>query len=79
MPMLTCSICGVAHDPSDPHDAATVAFQLYFYRVMGRVPTWEDAMAHCSEETKDLMRQLLRAWNIDPKAPADMRFRRAPD
>lgn len=48
-------------------------YQNQFYKQHKRFPTWNDAMAHCSEITKAVFRQRLerRGISIDPEEGAD--------
>lgn len=55
-----CPICAVDHPPELPHDQQSLYYKYRFYAKHSRWPTWEDAMAHCSEETKALWREALR-------------------
>ena len=48
----TCPECAVAHDPTYPHNQQSLYYQYHFYADRNRWPTWEDAMAHCTEEMK---------------------------
>ena len=43
----TCPECAVKHDPEQPHNRDSLAYQYKFYDQHGRWPTWSDAMAHC--------------------------------
>jgi hypothetical protein len=72
--MIRCPICGTAHAPESPHSASSMTYQFRFQREHGRLPTWEDAIAHCSEEDKDLMRNVLNAYRINPRATADLHW-----
>ena len=63
-PEGTCPECAVKHDPELPHNRDSLAYQYKFYDKNGRWPTWEDAMAHCSEEVKDAWQQVLRKYEI---------------
>lgn len=47
-----CQECGAEHHVEQPHDKDSVYYQYKFYDENGRWPTWEDAMAHCTEEMK---------------------------
>ena len=51
-PPGTCPECAVAHEPEQPHNAQSLAYQYKFYDKHGRWPTWTDAMDHCSDEIK---------------------------
>jgi hypothetical protein len=48
----SCEWCHVKHDPSQPHNKQSLAYQMKFNQIHGRYPTWTDAMAHCSEDIK---------------------------
>lgn len=74
--MSACPICGYVHGSDSPHEASSMTYQLRFHREHGRLPTWEDAIAHCSEEDKDLMRNVLNAYRINPRATADLHWHR---
>lgn len=50
----TCPECAIKHDPSAPHNQQSLAYQYDFYGKHGRWPTWSDAMAHCTDEVKQL-------------------------
>lgn len=58
-----CQVCGVKHEPGDPHDKQSLFYQMKFYRDYGHWPTWEDAMKHCPEEIKAEWRTMLRFFN----------------
>jgi len=47
-----CPVCAVAHEPEQPHNSDSLFYQLNFYHEHNRWPTWADAMAHCTPETK---------------------------
>lgn len=47
-----CQICAVDHAEEQPHDAQSFYYQYWFATNNKRKPTWNDAMAHCSEEIK---------------------------
>jgi hypothetical protein len=51
-PPGTCRECAVAHDPGQPHNQRSLAYQYKFYDQHGRFPIWADAMTHCSPEVK---------------------------
>lgn len=52
----TCQVCAMNHNPSMPHDKNSLYYQMRFYRLHHRFPTWNDAMAHCSGSVQ------MRAW-----------------
>lgn len=54
-----CQTCGTAHAVEAPHNAQSLYYQYSFYSEHGRWPTWTDAMAHCSTETKALVAVVL--------------------
>lgn len=58
-----CQVCGhyPAHGEDDPHNAQSLYYQYSFFGENGRWPTWADAIAHCSAETKARWEQELRA------------------
>lgn len=47
-----CQECAVDHTPDQPHNQQSLYYQYHFYAANHRWPTWADAMAHCSDETK---------------------------
>ncbi len=63
-PKDTCSMCAIKHDPKMPHNLQSLTYQYKFYDEHGRWPTWEDAMAHCSEEIKNFWREALKERGI---------------
>lgn len=64
-PPGTCPECAVKHDPDQPHNQQSLAYQYNFYDKHGRWPTWNDAMEHCSEEVKEYWRTALRERGVD--------------
>ncbi|WP_287194954.1 hypothetical protein [Syntrophothermus sp.] len=61
----TCPECAVDHPPELPHNQQSLFFQYKFFNEHGRWPTWEDAMAHCSEEMKEFWRVELRKRGVE--------------
>lgn len=55
----SCRICAVRHRPEEPHDRDSLYYQNYFYMRHRRFPTWDDAMAYCSDEMKRVFRAEL--------------------
>jgi hypothetical protein len=55
-----CSECGWNHDPEIPHNKNSPFYQAKFSDENHREPTWEDAMAHCSEERKQWWRDSMK-------------------
>lgn len=64
VPEGTCQECAVKHDPEQPHNRDSLAYQYKFYDQHGRWPTWADAMAHCPEEIKKHWTQALRERGV---------------
>lgn len=64
-PPGTCPICAVNHHPEQPHNRDSLAYQYKFYDEHGRWPTWEDAMAHCSEDVKTYWKSALEARGVE--------------
>lgn len=54
-----CQECAVDHPPDLPHDQESLYYQYHFLAEYGRWPTWDDAMAHCSDEMKATWREEL--------------------
>ena len=50
-----CPDCAVKHEPGLPHDLQSFAYQYRFNDLHGRLPTWSDAMSHCTED-------VMAAW-----------------
>ena len=59
-----CRICADFHDPEQPHNRNSLYFQMRFRKKYGRYPTWEDAMAHCNEQTKRMQRAKLAMLGV---------------
>ena len=63
-----CPACATGHAEVDPHNQQSLFWQMKFYQDNGRSPTWNDAMAHCSEETKAAWRaELAKVGVIVPR------------
>lgn len=60
-----CQKCAVDHDPSEPHNQQSLYWQYWFYGQNGHWPTWEDAMAHCSDNVKRLWIDALKERGIN--------------
>lgn len=52
-PPGACEWCYTKHNPEDPHNQESLSYQMKFYAINGRYPTWTDAMAHCAPETQE--------------------------
>ena len=46
----TCPVCATKHDPILPHNQQSLYYQMRFYGLHGRWPTWADALAHVTNE-----------------------------
>ena len=47
-----CPLCAEKHDRKMPHNLNSLYYQMRFQQQNGRFPTWDDAMAHCSDMVK---------------------------
>jgi|SRR5215813_738604 len=69
-PADKCQICARDHDPHEPHDAQSLYYQMTFNGMVGRSPTWADALAHCAEGMRRLWEAALRRgghWSEPPE------------
>lgn len=64
-PPGVCSQCGVDHEPDQPHNQQKLLYQYWFYAEHSRWPTWEDAMAHCSDEVYEMWREGLAGHGVE--------------
>lgn len=73
-PPGTCEWCCVEHDPDQPHNQQSLPYRIRFHAINGRWPTWTDAMAHCTAETRAFWRthlvEVMRASGVD--VPPDL-------
>lgn len=60
-----CSQCAVKHEPDQPHNQQSLAYQYSFYAEHGRWPTWTDAMAHCDHHVVQQWTIALRGHGVD--------------
>lgn len=68
-----CAECGVSHDPEAPHFANKLDYQMRFFAKHGRVPTYEDAMAHCPPMVADFFRaSMIELYSVNPSDDAQM-------
>ncbi len=51
-----CQECAVDHPWDQPHNRDSLYYQMTFFAMHGRYPTWTDSMAHCSEGIKAMWR-----------------------
>ncbi|AFZ61282.1 hypothetical protein H6G54_02620 [Anabaena cylindrica FACHB-243] len=47
-----CQECAVNHPVGEPHNPQSFYYKYRFNLEHSRLPTWADAMAHCSEEVQ---------------------------
>lgn len=59
-----CGICGCNHPEGQPHNSESLFYKYRFYKDNGRMPTWEDAMAHCSSKVKAFWTTMLELNDI---------------
>ena len=52
-----CAQCATAHAPDEPHNRQSLYYQMRFRVENGRWPTWEDAIAHCDGDAKELIEE----------------------
>lgn len=69
-PADCCQICGRKHPPNEPHDVQQIYYQVLFESMVGRGPTWADAVAHCSEAMKASWKEALLEKNAWTEPPA---------
>ena len=63
-----CQECAVDHKPEEPHNVLSLYYRVKFKMDHDRYPTWEDAIAHCSEEIKEIWKvelKLRNAWDVN--------------
>lgn len=68
-PADKCQICAGTHEPHEPHNAQSMYYQMIFQNMVGRSPTWADAMAHCDDGMKRQWTALLKDaghWSEPP-------------
>ena len=64
-PEGTCPECAVKHEAEMPHNQQSLYYQYYFCNKHGRWPTWQDAMAHCTDEVKAAWTEALKEHGIN--------------
>lgn len=47
-----CQECATQHEDNLPHNQQSMYYQTKFNMEHKRAPTWQDAMAHCTDEIK---------------------------
>ena len=60
--MEQCIECGQTHKPEHPHDAMTEHYLAWCLKQFSRLPTWEQAIAHCELELRSKLKQKLVSW-----------------
>lgn len=60
-----CQCCAFEHPPTQPHNAQTLYYHVWFEAQHGRAPTWADAMSHCSEEVQQKWMSQFSKCGID--------------
>jgi len=49
-----CPLCAQKHGDELPHCWESFYYKVRFFRAHGRLPTYEDAAAHCTPEVRDV-------------------------
>ena len=60
----SCPICAAIHEAALPHNRNSLYYRMKFHQEHQRFPTWEDAMAHCTEEMQAAWREDLAAMGL---------------
>lgn len=71
-----CQACARKHEPHEPHDAQSLYYNMTFSGMVGRAPTWADALAHCDDVTRCGWEAMLRRaghWSEPPEGEAPVR------
>lgn len=69
-PASGCQQCGREHPDELPHDAQSLTYQYWFRNQEAKAgrperwPTWDDAMAHCTEPVQETWRATLVEMGI---------------
>ena len=66
----TCPACAVQHARHLPHDRTSIYYQMRFYGLRGRWPTWADATAHCIPEVIEKWKLAMVYRGIEWTEPA---------
>ena|SRR5713226_8851122 len=64
-----CQICATKHEPNQPHNQQSLYYQVTFNSMIGRSPTWADALAHCDQTTQDAWKSELKKMNAWSEPP----------
>ena len=70
-PPTHCQACATQHEPGEPHNQQSFYYQFVFYNQNGRSPTWADAMAHCTDDVKELWTAELEKFGVVVEQPAE--------
>lgn len=71
----TCPVCATKHEPNRPHNQQSLYYQMRFYGLHGRWPTWADALAHVTDNyVRDHWEYCLKRTNnwSEPAAGVDV-------
>ena len=60
-----CQECAVDHDPRLPHNQQSLYYQMKFKIEHGRDATWNDAMAHCTDDVKERWIEGLKIHGVE--------------
>ena len=63
-PADACQICATRHEPGMPHNCDSLYYQVSFFNQNNRYPTWGDAMAHCTDEIKQITIETLQEYGL---------------
>lgn len=58
---MICIECGQPHKQEYPHDAMTAQYAAWCISHYKRLPTWQDAIAHCDEKMRGQLKTNLIA------------------
>lgn len=70
-----CPYCDSPHPPITPHDPHSFAYQSWFFKMYGRLPSWRDASEHCPPEIQEIARAVTKLYGDDFDSPADLVWR----
>jgi hypothetical protein len=59
-----CQTCATDHHPELPHNQQSLYYQMRFQMDHGRWPTWEDAMAHCTDDTRSKWQEAMKRVEV---------------
>lgn len=68
-PADCCQICAHKHAPDQPHNAQSLYYQTTFAGMIGRTPTWADALAHCADDVRTFWEKELRRMKVWSEPP----------